>query len=142
MTLLELGGNIEYERTRKKLKDTQYELSSTRTALEQKIITLEQGARESEIIKKKLMARVDSLESDRRFLYEQEKSTSKKYQALEESSAEFKVKPNMPDTWSSLLPTIVVIVVGFVDLIQSPSPFSDSFNRQHPMKSSGTFVKR
>lgn len=84
----------EYERTRKKLKDTQYELSSTRTTLEQKIITMEQGARESEIVKKKLMARVDSLESDRRFLYEQEKSTSKKYQALEESSTEFKTTSN------------------------------------------------
>lgn len=37
------------------------------------------------------MARVDSLESDRRFLYEQEKALSKKCQALEESAVEFKV---------------------------------------------------
>ncbi|KAF9361186.1 coiled-coil domain-containing protein mad1 [Mortierella sp. AD094] len=84
----------EYEQTRKKLKDTEYELSSTRTDLERKIITLEQAARESDIHKKKLMARVDSLESDRRFLYEQEKSLNKKCHALEESSLEFKVSSN------------------------------------------------
>ncbi|KAG0023799.1 coiled-coil domain-containing protein mad1 [Entomortierella chlamydospora] len=84
----------EYEQTRKKLKDTEYELSSTRTELERRIITLEQAARESDILKKKLMARVDSLESDRRFLYEHEKSLNKKCQALEESSLEFKVSSN------------------------------------------------
>ncbi|KAI7826982.1 spindle assembly checkpoint component Mad1 [Gamsiella multidivaricata] len=86
--------SLEYEQTRKKLKDTQYELSSTKTELERKIITLEQAARESEILKKKLMSRVDSLESDRRFLFEQEKSLNKKYQALEESSIEFKTSSN------------------------------------------------
>ncbi|KAF9400381.1 coiled-coil domain-containing protein mad1, partial [Mortierella sp. AD011] len=84
----------EYEQTRKKLKDTEYELSSTRTELERRIITLEQAARESDILKKKLIARVDSLESDRRFLYEHEKSLNKKCQALEESSLEFKVSSN------------------------------------------------
>jgi len=87
-----LGFRTEHEQTRKRLRDMEYELSSTRTELERKIITLEQAARESEIIKKKLMARVDSLESDRRFLYEQEKSLNKKCQQLEESSMEFKVK--------------------------------------------------
>ncbi|KAF9109314.1 coiled-coil domain-containing protein mad1 [Mortierella sp. AM989] len=84
----------EYEQTRKKLKDTEYELSSTRTELERRIITMEQAARESDILKKKLMARVDSLESDRRFLYEQEKKLNKKCQELEESTIEFKVSSN------------------------------------------------
>jgi hypothetical protein len=82
---------IEYESTRKKLRDTQYELSSTKTELERKIVTMEQAARESDILKRKLMARVDSLESDRRFLYEQEKSLTKKVQTLEEDSIHSKV---------------------------------------------------
>ncbi|KAG0211307.1 coiled-coil domain-containing protein mad1 [Mortierella sp. GBA30] len=84
----------EYEQTRKKLKDTQYELSSTRTELERKIINMEQAAREADILKKKLMARVDSLESDRRFLYEQEKVLTKKIEDLEEGSIEFKTTSN------------------------------------------------
>ncbi|KAF9209794.1 coiled-coil domain-containing protein mad1 [Haplosporangium sp. Z 27] len=84
----------EYEQTRKRLRETEYELSSTRTELERKIISLEQAARESDILKKKLMARVDSLESDRRFLYEQEKNLNKKCQSLEESTIEFKVSSN------------------------------------------------
>ncbi|KAF8940189.1 coiled-coil domain-containing protein mad1 [Dissophora ornata] len=84
----------EYEQTRKKLKDAQYELSSTRTELERKIITMEQAAREADILKRKLMSRVDSLESDRRFLYNQEKALNEKYQTLEESSREFKTTSN------------------------------------------------
>ncbi|KAF9436576.1 coiled-coil domain-containing protein mad1 [Entomortierella beljakovae] len=84
----------EYERTHKRLRDAEYELSSTRTELERKIITLEQAARESDLLKKKLMTRIDSLESDRRFLYEQEKSSTKKYQSLEESTREFKTSSN------------------------------------------------
>ncbi|KAF9156908.1 coiled-coil domain-containing protein mad1 [Linnemannia schmuckeri] len=84
----------EYESTRKKLRDTQYELSSTRTEMERKIVTMEQAARESDILKRKLMARVDSLESDRRFLYEQEKSLTKKVQALEEDSIQSKMASN------------------------------------------------
>lgn len=84
----------EYESTRKKLRDTQYELSSTKTELERKIVTMEQAARESDILKRKLMARVDSLESDRRFLYEQEKSLTKKVQALEEDSIQSKMASN------------------------------------------------
>ncbi|KAF9196634.1 coiled-coil domain-containing protein mad1 [Haplosporangium sp. Z 11] len=84
----------EYEQTRKRLKDTQYELSSMRTELERKIITMEQAARESDILKKKLMSRVDSLDSDRRFLYEREKSLTKKIEALEEGSIEFKTNSN------------------------------------------------
>ena len=74
------------------MRDTQYELSSTKTELERKIVTMEQAARDSDILKRKLMARVDSLESDRRFLYEQEKSLTKKVQALEEDSIQSKVK--------------------------------------------------
>ncbi|KAF9990796.1 coiled-coil domain-containing protein mad1 [Mortierella antarctica] len=84
----------EYEQTRKKLKDTQYELSSTKTELEQKIVTMEKTAREADIFKKKLMTRIDSLESDRRFLYEQERSLTKKVQDLEEGSIEFKMTSN------------------------------------------------
>ncbi|KAF9585671.1 coiled-coil domain-containing protein mad1 [Lunasporangiospora selenospora] len=85
---------VEYEIARKRLRDTQYELSSTRTELERKIISLEQAARESDILKKKLMSRVDSLESDRRFLYEQEKHLTTKYETLEGSSLEFKTSSN------------------------------------------------
>lgn len=55
------------------------------------MITMEKAAREADIFKKKLMARIDSLESDRRFLYEQERSLTKKVQDLEEGSIEFKV---------------------------------------------------
>ncbi|KAF9364624.1 coiled-coil domain-containing protein mad1 [Mortierella sp. NVP85] len=84
----------EYEQTRKKLKDTQYELSCTKNSLERKIVTLEHTVKESEIVKKKLMARVDSLESDRRFLYQQEKALDKKCQELEETSVEFKTTSN------------------------------------------------
>ncbi|KAF9575231.1 coiled-coil domain-containing protein mad1 [Mortierella alpina] len=84
----------EFEQTRKKLKDTQYELSSTKTELEQKMITMEKTAREADIFKKKLMARIDSLESDRRFLYEQERALTKKVQDLEEGSIEFKTTSN------------------------------------------------
>ncbi|KAF8943295.1 coiled-coil domain-containing protein mad1 [Haplosporangium gracile] len=84
----------EHESTRKKLRDAQYELSSTRTELERKLVTMEQAARESDILKRKLMARVDSLESDRRFLYEQEKSLTKKVQALEEDSIQSKMASN------------------------------------------------
>ncbi|KAG0215885.1 coiled-coil domain-containing protein mad1 [Mortierella sp. NVP41] len=84
----------EYESTRKKLRDTQYELSSTRTELERKIVTMEQAARESDILKKKLMTRIDSLESDRRFLFEQEKNLNKKVQALEEDSIQSKMTTN------------------------------------------------
>jgi chaperonin cofactor prefoldin len=54
---------------------------------------MEQAAREADILKRKLMARVESLESDRRFLYEQEKSLTKKVQALEEDSIQSKVTP-------------------------------------------------
>lgn len=53
---------------------------------------MEHAARESDVLKRKLMARVDSLESDRRFLYEQEKSLTKKVQALEEDSIQSKVR--------------------------------------------------
>ncbi|KAF9924941.1 coiled-coil domain-containing protein mad1 [Linnemannia zychae] len=84
----------EYESTRKKLRDAQYELSSTKTELERKIVTMEQAARESDILKRKLMARVDSLESDRRFLFEQEKSLTKKIQDLEEDSIQSKIASN------------------------------------------------
>ncbi|KAG0379812.1 coiled-coil domain-containing protein mad1 [Mortierella sp. AD032] len=55
---------------------------------------MEQAARESDILKRKMMARVDSLESDRRFLYEQEKSLTKKVQALEEDSIQSKMAAN------------------------------------------------
>ncbi|KAG0302196.1 coiled-coil domain-containing protein mad1 [Dissophora globulifera] len=84
----------EYEQTRKKLKDAQYELSSTKNELEHKIIIMEQAAREAEMLKKKLMSRVDSLESDRRFLYTQEKTLNAKYQALEDSSRDSKAELN------------------------------------------------
>ncbi|KAF9907002.1 coiled-coil domain-containing protein mad1 [Linnemannia zychae] len=84
----------EYESTRKKLRDTQYELSSTKTELERKIVNMEQAAHEADILKRKLMARVESLESDRRFLYEQEKSLTKKVQALEEDSIQSKIASN------------------------------------------------
>ncbi|KAF9963467.1 coiled-coil domain-containing protein mad1 [Modicella reniformis] len=81
----------EYERAHKKLKETQYELSATRTTLEQKIIILEQAAKQSDVIKKKLISRMETLESGRRFLYEEERALRKKYQELEESSMDFKI---------------------------------------------------
>ncbi|KAF9204861.1 coiled-coil domain-containing protein mad1 [Podila verticillata] len=80
----------EIEQARKKLKDAQFELSTTRTELELKIITLEQAVRTSEIEREKLATRADELQSQRRFLFEKEKKTSAKNHELEEQLNEYK----------------------------------------------------
>ncbi|KAG0085039.1 coiled-coil domain-containing protein mad1 [Podila epicladia] len=80
----------EIEHARKKLKDAQFELSTARTELELKIITLEQALRTSEIEREKLAARADELQSQRRFLFEKEKKTSTKNHELEEQLNEYK----------------------------------------------------
>ncbi|KAG0029886.1 coiled-coil domain-containing protein mad1 [Podila clonocystis] len=80
----------EIEQARKKLKDAQFELSTTRTELELKIITLEQAVRTSEIDREKLATRADELQSQRRFLFEKEKKTSAKSHELEEQLNEYK----------------------------------------------------
>ncbi|KAG0048045.1 coiled-coil domain-containing protein mad1 [Gryganskiella cystojenkinii] len=80
----------QHEITRKRLRDTEYELSSTRTDLERRIITMEHEAKQAEMLRTKLSERVSSLESDRRFLYEQKKNLQQKVQAMEKESLDYK----------------------------------------------------
>ena len=89
--LIESHPFAEHETTRKRLRDTEYELSSTRTDLERKIVTMEHEARQAELLRTKLNERVSSLESDRRFLYEQKKSLMQKVQTMESEGLESKV---------------------------------------------------
>ncbi|KAG0336013.1 coiled-coil domain-containing protein mad1 [Podila humilis] len=80
----------EIEQSRKKLKDVQFELSTTRTEYELKLITMEQKLNNAEIEREKLASRADELQSQRRFLFEKEKKTSTKYHDLEEQLNEYK----------------------------------------------------
>ncbi|KAF9429648.1 coiled-coil domain-containing protein mad1 [Podila epigama] len=80
----------EIEQMRKRLKDAQFEVSTTRTELELKIITLEQTLRTTNLEKDKLARRVDELQSQRRFLFEKEKRSSSTAQSLEEQLNEYK----------------------------------------------------
>jgi len=108
--------------------------------------------KESEIVKKKLMARVDSLESDRRFLYQQEKALDKKCQELEETSVEFKVdRLDLLPLHCSPSPTLIPWTRGTWMIHGSDLPpppiFLSSFiaclhNRLHPMRLSGAFAKK
>lgn len=52
---------------------------------------MEHEARQTELLRTKLNERVSSLESDRRFLYEQKKSLMQKVQAMESEGLESKV---------------------------------------------------
>ncbi|KAG0269498.1 coiled-coil domain-containing protein mad1 [Actinomortierella ambigua] len=80
----------EYEHTKKRLRDTQYELATTRTELERRIIQLEETVQRAEVQEKKLRSRIDTLEGHRRILYTQEKETTKKLQDLEDETTRTK----------------------------------------------------
>lgn len=104
---------LEVEQVRKKLKDAQFELSTTRTELELKIITLEQAVRTSEIEREKLATRADELQSQRRFLFEKEKKTSAKNHELEEQLNEYKVNhscPRKPISNGRDLPCLLTVI--------------------------------
>ncbi|KAG0236407.1 coiled-coil domain-containing protein mad1 [Actinomortierella wolfii] len=82
----------EYEHTKKRLRDTQYELATTRTELERRIIQLEETVQRAEVQEKKLRSRIDTLEGHRRILYTQEKETTKKLQELEDEATRTKAR--------------------------------------------------